>query len=219
MNILTEKVKQIKHKKLILVIIILLILSFILFPRLGEWLVAEDEISEGDVIVVLMGSIPDRILEAVDIYDKGYSNQIIMVNSHMVGYDALLSRGVEIPGDAQVAVMAANSLEVPDDILEIIQGEAKSTQDEAVIIREYLKENKDINSIILVTSKYHSSRSKKIFTKALDKLDRDIDIISRPSKYDSFNSKNWWKEREDIARVVTEYLKYINYYLREQFSL
>ncbi|NLJ89845.1 MAG: YdcF family protein [Clostridiales bacterium] len=214
-----EILRQIKHKKLILLIIILVVLATYSFPRLGNWLVSEEEISEGDVIVVLMGSVPDRILEAVDIYNEGYSEKIIMVNSHMVGYDALLSRGVTIPGDAQLAVMAATALDVPEEDLLIIKGEAKSTQDEALIVREYLKENKDINNIILVTSKYHSSRSKKIFTKALDKLDRDVNVISRPSRYDNFDAKMWWKDREDIARVVTEYLKYLNYYLREQFQL
>ena len=219
MNTITEKFKQIKGKKLLIAIIVLMLLIAFIFPRLGNWLVTEDEISESDAIVVLMGSVPDRILEAVDIYNEGYSNQIIMVNSHMVAYDALLSRGVEIPGDAQLAVMAANALDVPYDNLKVIKGEAKSTQDEAIIIREYLRRNKDINSIILVTSKYHSSRSEKIFTKALDDLDRDITIISRPSKYDNFNEKKWWQDREDIARIVTEYMKYLNYYVREQFQL
>ena len=113
-----------------------------------------------------------------------------MVNSHMVGYDALLSKGVTIPGDAQVAVMAAIELDVPADNLEIIPGEAKSTQDEALILRDYLSDKEDIESIILVTSKYHSSRSKKIFTKALNGLDRDIEIISRPSKYDIIMGQN-----------------------------
>jgi uncharacterized SAM-binding protein YcdF (DUF218 family) len=219
MNTLTEKFKQIKHKKLLIAVIILILLIAFTFPRLGTWLVSEDEIEEADVIVVLMGSVPDRILEAVDIYKGDYSDKIIMVNSHMVGYDALLSKGVTIPGDAQVAVMAAIELDVPADNLEIIPGEAKSTQDEALILRDYLSDKEDIESIILVTSKYHSSRSKKIFTKALNGLDRDIEIISRPSKYDTYNGAKWWQDREDIARVIMEYLKYINYYLREQFQL
>ena len=149
MNTLTEKFKQIKHKKLLIVVIILILLIAFTFPRLGTWLVSEDEIEEADVIVVLMGSVPDRILEAVDIYKGDYSDKIIMVNSHMVGYDALLSKGVTIPGDAQVAVMAAIELDVPADNLEIIPGEAKSTQDEALILRDYLSDKEDIESIIL----------------------------------------------------------------------
>src|SRR5690554_4462545 len=111
-NKLINRLKNIKHKKLMCAIVVILILIGFLFPRLGGWLVAEDEIAESDIIVVLMGSIPDRVLEAADIYNEGYSDQIVMVNSHMVGYDDLLERGVEIPGHAQVTYMAADALGV-----------------------------------------------------------------------------------------------------------
>ncbi len=104
--------KRIKQKKLIISLIVLLIILVIVFPRLGEWLVAEDEIVKSDLIVVLMGSVPDRILEAVDLYQDGFADQIAMVNSHMVGYDILLNRGVNIPGNAQLSKSAANSLGV-----------------------------------------------------------------------------------------------------------
>lgn len=190
-----------------------------IFPNLGSWIVKEDQIQESDAIVVLMGSVPDRILEAVDIYEGTYSDKIIMVNCNMVGYDALKDRGVEIPGDAQLAHMAASLLGVPEEDLLILPGQTKSTQDEALVIREYLRENEEINSIILVTSKYHSARSKKIFTKAFDDLDRDIRVTSVASKYDDYDAKHWWKEREDFKRVVMEYLKFVNYYLKDQFQL
>ena len=214
-----EKLKGIKHKKLVIAIVIILLLFILIFPRLGEWLVKEDEITQSDIIVVLMGSVPDRTLEAVDIYQEGYSDKILMINSHMVGYDDLLERGVEIPGDAQLAHMAANSLGVPEEDLLILPAQTKSTQDEAIVLRDYLRENEDIDSMILVTSKYHSSRSKKIFEKALEGMDRDITVISRPSEYDNFNEEQWWKDREDFKRVVMEYVKFINYYAREQFQL
>ena len=219
MDKLIERIKNIKHKKLVIALIIIVLLFVLGFPRLGNWLVEEDEIVESDIIIVLMGSVPDRILEAVDIYSQGYSDKIIMVNSHMVGYDTLLSRGVEVPGDAQRAMMAATELGVKEDDIKILPGETRSTQDEALIIREYLDENKDIDSIILVTSKYHSARTERIFTKALKNLDKDILITSRPSKYDEFNSQDWWRNREDIQRVITEYIKFANFYLREQFQL
>ena len=50
-------------------------------------------------------------------------------------------------------------------------------------------------------------------------LDREIDIYSSPSKYDSFNVNQWWRNREDFEFVVLEYLKLANYYFREQFLL
>jgi uncharacterized SAM-binding protein YcdF (DUF218 family) len=211
--------KRIKQKKLIISLIVLLIILVIVFPRLGKWLVAEDEIVKSDIIVVLMGSVPDRILEAVDLYHDGFADQIVIVNSHMVGYDILLNRGVKIPGNAQLSKSAANSLGVQDEDILILGGNAKSTQDEAIIVKDYLKDEENIDSIILVTSKYHSERAKKIFVKALDGLNRGIIVTSIPSKYDTYNSEHWWKNREDAKRVIIEYLKLFNFYTREQFQL
>jgi len=211
--------KRIKQKKLIISLIVLLIALVIVFPRLGKWLVAEDETVKSDIIVVLMGSVPDRILEAVDLYHDGFADQIAMINSHMVGYDILLSRGVKIPGNAQLSQSVANSLGIQDEDILILDGDAKCTQDEAIIVKDYLRDKENIDSIILVTSKYHSTRAKKIFVKALKGLNRDIIVTSSPSKYDTYNSEQWWRNREDVKNVIIEYLKLFNYYTREQFQI
>lgn len=211
--------KKLDYKKVIISTIFIAMLIALLFPRLGHWLVAEDDLVESDIIIVLMGSVPDRILEAVDLYQDGLADQIAMVNSHMVGYDILLGRGVEIPGNAQLSKSAANSLGIQDEDILILDGDAKSTQDESLVVKEYLRYKEDIDSLILVTSKSHSGRAKKIFTKALEALERDILVISSPSKYDSFDAEHWWKDREDAKKVIIEYLKLFNFYVREQFQL
>ena len=67
-------------KKILSVLVILLaffiLLGLFVVPNLGQWLVVNDEVKESDIIVVLMGSVYDRILEAVDLYDEGYSDRI-----------------------------------------------------------------------------------------------------------------------------------------------
>lgn len=229
MGITREKVGMKQYsiftgKKITTILVILfaffIFVSVFLMPNLGQWLVALDELHESDMIVVLTGSVPDRILQAVDIYNERYSDKLVLVNSYRVGYDIFVERGVEIPlGNAQLSKMAAIDLGVPEENILILEGSAKSTQDEALIIREYIRNNREIESIILVTSKYHSGRSKKIFRKALSGLDREINIYSSPSKYDPSNANQWWRDREDIKWVVLEYLKLANFYFWEQFLL
>jgi len=214
-------------KKITTILVILfaffIFVSVFLIPNLGQWLVALDELQASDMIVVLTGSLPariHRILQAVDIYNERYSDKLVFVNSYRVDYDIFVERGVEIPpGNAQLSKMAAIDLGVPEESILILEGNARSTQDEALIIREYIRNNRAIESIILVTSKYHSGRSKKIFRKALSGLDREINIYSSPSKYDPSNVNQWWRDREDIKWVVLEYLKLANFYFREQFLL
>ena len=209
-------------KKITTILVILFIfLSTFLIPNLGKWLVIKDELQESDIIVVLTGSVTDRIMQAVDIYNERYSNKIVFVNSYnKVDYDIFVEKGIDMPpGNAQLSKMAAIDLGVPDENIIILAGNAQSTFDEALIIKEYIRNNNEIESIILVTSKYHSGRAKKIFEKVLNSLDRKINIYSSPSKYDPFNASQWWKNKEDINFVLLEYLKLANFYFREQFLI
>ena len=115
--------------------------------------------------------------------------------------------------------MAVIDLGIPEEDVIILDGNSRSTQDEALTIREYIRNNREIESIILVTSKFHSGRAKQIFVKALSSLDREIEICVRSSKYDISNVDQWWKSREDLQWVVFEYLKLAHFWFREQFLL
>ena len=182
-------------------------------------MVVEDTPQTVDAVIVLMGSGPDRMLGAVDIYKQGYSDKIIMVRNMVSGYDLAAELGVVIPHAVDIAKDVAVQLGVPDECIEILPGDALSTGDEAVIVREYLKKKSQANSLMIVTSKYHSRRSKVLFVKAMKSLDREIKIISCPTKYDNFNATQWWKNREDMKLGVLEYFKLLNFYVREQFGM
>lgn len=210
-------------RKILPVLVILLaffiLVGIFIVPKFGQWLVVEDELQESDIIVVLMGSVYDRILEAVDLYDEGYSDRIVLINSYIAAKDIIINRGIKVYGNTLISKMTATDLGIPEEDVLILEGNSRSTQDEALTIKEYIRNNREIESIILVTSKYHSGRAKKIFKKALSVLDREIDIYSSPSKYDPSNVNQWWRNREDFQWVVFEYLKLANFYFREQFLL
>ncbi|MDD4781269.1 MAG: YdcF family protein [Tissierellia bacterium] len=201
---------------IILSVVVLIRLSL---PSLGTFLVTEDKPQPSDIIVVLMGSGPDRILGAVDLYEQGYADHIVMVRNMVRGYDLVVSQGVKIPHDTDIAKEVAVQLGVPAEKVTILPGDALSTRDEAIAVREYLKGEPNINSLIIVTSKYHSGRAKKIFVKAMSSIDREIEVLSYPTEYDDFNAEKWWKSREDLKRGALEYLKLFHFYLREQFEL
>lgn len=204
---------------LVILLAFLIFFSIFMVPKLGQWLVVMDELQESDMIVVLMGSVYDRILEAADLYDEGYSDRIVLINSYITAKDIIINRGIKVYGNTLLSKMAAIDLGIPEEDVLILEGNSRSTQDEALTIREYIRNNREIESIILVTSKFHSRRAKQIFKKALSVLDREIDIYSSPSKYDPSNVNQWWRNREDFQWVVFEYLKLANFYFWEQFLL
>ncbi len=173
-------------------------------PLVGNLIVSDDPLEPADLIVVLMGIREVRIFEAADLYHEGYAPEILMVkdyNSDEADYNqkAAINRGV------------------PAGRIIILEGNAYSTEQEALYVTEYLKERGDVSSIILVTSRFHTARAKRIFSREFRVLDRNVKVISRPSRYDNFDPETWWREDEDKRQVVLEYLKMLNYTLRTIF--
>jgi len=58
-----------------------------------------------------------------------------------------------------------------------------------------------------------------IFERILQKENPNICILTSPSKYNSFTGKGWWKSREDIQTVLSEYTKLIVWLVFEQWRI
>lgn len=209
------------HKRtvlIILLVIVLLIAGRFLLPYLGEALVAEDEPVNSDVIVVLMGGGLDRIFEAVDLYKEGYGEMILMVRNYQPGYDKAAAKGLEVSRESEIARSAAMQLDVPEEDIQILPGDARSTQEEALAVKKYLQDHAEVDSLIIATSPTHSTRAKKIFQWAVEDLDREVRVISCPSRYVEFDAGSWWKDREDASQVFLEHVKMIHFYLSDRWG-
>ncbi len=126
-----------KRKQLWITLFISFAFAAILcFLNLGHLLVAEDEPERGAVAIVLMGSGPDRMLGAVELYRAGYVGEIVMVRNLVRGYDLAVSQGVEIPHDTDLAGAVSIQLGVPPEKITVLPGDARSTQEEAIQVRQ-----------------------------------------------------------------------------------
>lgn len=202
----------VKRSKLLIVIILLVLLA-VFFRYAGTLLVEENTPKKADLIIVLMGSGPDRILGAVDLYKAGYAPRILMVENWEPGYELLEERGVKVPRDAGLTAWVGIQLGVPEEAFVILPGNARSTQEEALIASRYLRDDPDIDRVLLVSSKYHSRRSAIIFRWAIE----DAEILSCPTPYDRFEAESWWRSRQDAKWTVMEYVKLINFYLLDRW--
>jgi uncharacterized SAM-binding protein YcdF (DUF218 family) len=114
---------------------------------------------------------------------------------------------------------AAVVLGIPSDSVIILPGEAQSTQHEAFIIRKYLEDKPDIDTLILVSSAPHTRRASMIFEEAFKGSIKPVHIFYSPSPYTSFNAEKWWRDKEGIQIVMMEYLKMANFVLLERREL
>ena len=176
--------------------------------RAGTWLVKESVPSHADALVLLMGNFTDRVLQTADLYGSGLANRVIIAEESMGGYKGLTDRGVKIISHTSQAVSSLVALGVPADSITILPGDARSTLDEAVIVRDYIGTNPGLDTLILVSSPYHLRRSSVIFGKAFKEAGLTVFTgTSGSGTYTGFDADRWWRSKEDIQHVLTEVIK------------
>jgi len=199
---------------------LILILYISVCRNLGKWLVKSGRQVKGDAIVVLMGSIPDRVLQAADMYHQGLAGKVIMVETGKPENDRILEeRGASILSNTGQSLNAMISLGIPADSIIILGKGASSTQMEASVIRDYVIQTPRTDTLILVTSSFHTRRASMIFNSAFRKAGRKVYISASPSKYSYFTGDEWWKSKEGIEIVLLELLKISNFILFERSKL
>jgi len=203
-----------------------IIFSIVLFTvtiggcrRAGRWLVKEERPPRADALVILMGSFPERVLQAYDLYYDGRADRIVIVEESMGPYQNLEERGVRIETNSEQAVRSLITLGVPADSITLLPGDARSTLDEAVAVRDFLYHKPGADTLILVSSAAHMRRAALIFNRALRSQPVPVTIGCSPSSYSGFNPDKWWRRKEDIQSVMSEYLKICSFLLFEKREL
>jgi uncharacterized SAM-binding protein YcdF (DUF218 family) len=176
--------------------------------QIGTWLSDDTVPPHADALVLLMGNFTDRVLQTADLYESGIADRVIIVEESMGGYQGLIDRGVKIISHTSQAVSSLVALGVPADSIIVIPGDARSTFDEAVIVRNYLSGNREIDTIVLVSSPYHLRRASMLFEKAFRVAGLPVFTgTSGSGNYTGFNTDRWWRSKEDIQHVLTEVIK------------
>lgn len=193
------------------IIITTLLLLLILYGgacnRAGLWLARDDHPRHADAMVLLMGGIADRVLQIADLYHQGVAPRIIIVTESMGAYRALEERGVNLISSTQQVKSALVRLGVPPECITILPGDARSTLTEAQAVSEYLAVNTPVDTLLLVSSAYHMRRAGMIFRRALRKNHLTVTLLCSPSSYTAFRAKGWWRYKEEIQAVMSEYIK------------
>jgi uncharacterized SAM-binding protein YcdF (DUF218 family) len=207
-------------RRIILTGVLVLCATFYLFrqPLLemaGRFLIIDDTPSKADAIVVLSGSFPDRILEAVTLYKDGFAPRLVLCREpENQALERLKEAGVHVLRGAELNRDVAEQLGVPAAAIEIVDRSAASTFSEALEAL-HLARDRDYHSILLVTSKYHTKRAAWTYRSLAGD---SIRIISRPAREDSFRPDAWWHDRASTRRVIVEYQKLLVLLLVDQWQ-
>jgi len=182
----------------------------------ARWLVVWDPLPvRSGAIVVLAGSIPDRTLEAADLYLAGRAPLVVLtreVRRH--GESTLRRRGVRLPESDETMRVALVQLGVPARAIVVLRRRNRSTQSEARTIARWACRER-LESVIVVTSRAHSRRARMILHRALGP---GVRLVMRPARYDVFPVARWWRVRTASKEVLSEYEKLAHWWLRERWE-
>lgn len=208
-----------KRIYILAVVTVILVLAVGSCRKAGTWLVKADNPPHADVMVMLTGSISDRVLQTADLYNEGVATRLWIVEEGMGASRALEARGVKLISNTTQVKSAMITLGIPADSIRIVPGDAASTRMEAEIVRSYLHSQTGIDTLLLVTSAAHTRRAFKIFKAAFSPLDEPPVVCCSPSTYTDFHPEKWWRSKEDIQEVVNEYMKLTNFVFFERREL
>jgi len=173
-----------------------------LLTMVGRHLITEHPLAKADLVLVLSGQIPLRVPEGARIYHEGYAPKILLTNEPKErGSEELLRLGIRIPDSQENAIALLEALHVPRKAILTIQERSDSTRSEMQTVARFLT-SQPVKSMIIVTSKSHSTRAYKIFSVGLGPGKR---LIMHPVPNDPFDPARWWRDRMDAKDVLHEY--------------
>jgi uncharacterized SAM-binding protein YcdF (DUF218 family) len=187
--------RQARHLKRFAILAIGMVALFVVAPYalrgLGNYLIVYDPLEQADAVVVLAGERP-RSIFAEQLIAHRYANWLITTKEFMRG--DVIAEGV-----AESRVLL-----VPDP------NAVMSTYDEARVVRE-LAQEREMHSLIVVTSPYHTRRAQLIFDDVF--ADSSISFTMQPVRQHWYSSDTWWHSVEGMQRTGSEYFKLAFYFV------
>jgi len=185
--------------------LLFLCLGLLCFLRIGNWLVREDPLRPSSAIVVLSGAMPERALEATEIYHAGLAPEV-WITQPAEPKQAMTTLGIPFDGEEEYSRRVLMKHGVPERAIRILQPPIVNTADEMNTIAVTLQ-NAHSLSVIVVTSKAHTRRVHGLWNRLEAKRGQ---IIVRAARTDSFEPSHWWRTTHDALDVVRELLGLLN---------
>jgi uncharacterized SAM-binding protein YcdF (DUF218 family) len=207
----SRKPRRFAARAFLIGILTLLIATIAAIPYAGRFLVIDEPLEPADAILILAGPRTVRWLEGVDLYRSRLAPQVVISPGIVEAAEVQLrARGIRYPAEADLATDAMVQLGVPAAAISRLPGSVDNTADEAAQMRT-LALARGWKRLIVVTSKYHTRRTRFAFAREF--RGTDIRVQVRGSRYDGASPDDWWKHRSDLRYVVSELQKLVAYQL------
>ena len=198
-------------RRRLLVVSLLLVIWCLLAWAGARWLIVEAPLARADAIMVLSGSSTyvERTQKAAALFKEGRAPKIILTNDNQQG--GWSSTEQRNPYFYESATSELRRAGVPQSAIEVIPQPVYSTRDEAALLRSY-SDTRGLNSLIVVTSAYHSRRALRTFRMAFATSSVTIGLEHAPTGLHTPRPATWWFHPRGWLMVPNEYLKMVYYW-------
>jgi uncharacterized SAM-binding protein YcdF (DUF218 family) len=179
----------------------------ITLPAVARFLDVSDPPSRTEYVMVLGGGPQTRPFVAAALVRCGFADRVLLAAARE-SWDQ--REGVAL-ADHEVCRRVLVKLDVPEESVIVLPGECASTYDEAQALAEFARRH-PLSTFTVVTSSYHTRRTRYIFRKALGELASQVQFLGAPN--DGFDETNWWRDEAGFAAYTSECLKLVFYLLR-----
>lgn len=175
-----------------LILLITVSILFCLFFA-KDYLVVNEEPTKSDVIIVLSGAA-GRLEKAASLYHEGYAEQVMLTTSSASG----------------LTKENAMRLGIPEEAL-IMEEKATSTYTNALYAREAM-EKSGLESAIVVTSDYHTRRSKLSFDRVFSDSKIEYSIVASPThgEVGDFSNRIAFKEYFKLVGYILGLYRWVD---------
>lgn len=196
---------------LTLVVCLLLGVWIIVAPFLATYLIIEKPLENADAIMVLSGSAvyKERTKKAAELYKQGVAPLVIVTDD---GERARwFDSGKTNPTIVELEQRELIANGVMPEAIRVLPGQVAGTDDEAKALRDEINA-RPLNSVLIVTSAYHTRRAIATFEKIL--ADRNVTLgIASPPPGDLTPAPNYWRLKpRGWQTVAGEYVKIAVYW-------
>ncbi len=162
-----------------LILIACLLLSAV---NAGKWLVYSEPPQKSDVIILVVDKLAIN-QRAIDLYKNGYAPYLLLTRADPQSEAEAISEGV--PAQAIIPEVRADS-----------------TYENALYSKE-LMEQHGFRKAIVVTSDYHSLRTRLTFLRVFKNTGAAFVFLSAPDPL--FDAARWWTSGRNIRHILREY--------------
>jgi uncharacterized SAM-binding protein YcdF (DUF218 family) len=196
-----------------LVLALVVAIAWLLAWLAAKSLIVESPLPHADAIVIMSGSavVNERAELAAQLYQSGRAPAIILTNDNQRSSWSRAEQRNPFYYERAVALLTAAG--VPRESITVLPQPVSGTYEEVTLVRGYALQQK-LNSILVVTSAYHSRRSLWTLRQVFANSNVSVGLVAVPPGIQSPSPCTWWLHIRGWRMVAGEYAKMIYYRIR-----